>query len=192
MNFSLLKSHQFGRSTIEILGVLAIIGILSITGISGYAKVMEKMKIDNTINEVATIIRTIKNFYKDQKDYSALENKNIISWGVLPKNMVTGTETLRNPFNGNVKIRSISYNSGFVIVYNGLPKKACVAVASVDWGNSITHLFISPSGYELPRYFPKYLDNGEHDATELPLPVEHAVKDCWCTHSTCGIAFFFK
>lgn len=192
MRFSFFKNQQSGRSTVEILGVLAIVGVLSIAGISGYAKVMEKMKLDNTINEIAILIRTINVFYKDQKDYSNLETKNIISWGILPKNMITGSDTLRNPYNGDVKVRSVSYNAGYVIVYNGLPKKACVAVASVDWGKDITHLLISPSGYELPRYFPKYLDNGEHDATELPLPIEHAVKDCWCTNSTCGIAFFFQ
>ncbi|MBQ8785403.1 MAG: hypothetical protein IJZ59_05100 [Alphaproteobacteria bacterium] len=192
MNFLLSKSHQLGRSTIEILGVLAIVGVLSIAGISGYARVMEKMKIDNTIEEISMVISTIKNFYQSQGNYSALENKSIISWGVLPQKMITGNDTLVNPFNGDVKIRSISYDSGFVIVYNGLPKNACVAAASMDWGNGITHLFVSPSGYELPRSFPKYLDNGEHDATELPLPISHATKDCWCTHSTCGLALFFK
>ncbi len=196
MQFSFLKNQQSGRSTVEILGVLAIVGVLSIAGISGYAKVMEKMRIDNTIEQIATIIRNIQSFYKDQKDFSNLENKNIINWGVIvPKNMVVDSKTLVNPFNGSVKIRSISYDKGFVIAYNGLPKKACVAVASTDWGtkaSGITHLFVSPSGYELPRYFPEYLDNGEHPASELPLSIEQATKDCWCVNSTCGIIFFYQ
>ena len=196
MKFLLKKSQQTGRSTIEILGVIAIIGVLSIAGISGYAKVMEKVRIDNTIDQIATIIRNIQSFYKDQKDFSNLENKNVINWGVItPKKMVADSKTLINPFNGDVKISSISYDTGFVIAYNGLPQKACVAVASTDWGtkaSGITHLFVSPSGYELPRFFPEDLDSGEHPSSELPLSIEQATKDCWCIKSTCGIIFFYQ
>ena len=39
-----LKHSQWGRSMVEMLGVLAIIGILSIGGIAGYTKAMEKIK----------------------------------------------------------------------------------------------------------------------------------------------------
>ena len=45
----MMKQNQFGRSMIEMLGVLAIIGVLSVGGIAGYSKAMEKWKIDKTI-----------------------------------------------------------------------------------------------------------------------------------------------
>ena len=35
-----MKQNQFGRSMIEMLGVLAIIGVLSVAGIAGYSKAM--------------------------------------------------------------------------------------------------------------------------------------------------------
>ena len=40
-----MKNNQFGRSMIEMLGVLAIIGVLSVGGIFGYSKAMMTWKI---------------------------------------------------------------------------------------------------------------------------------------------------
>ena len=43
------RASQFGRSMIEMLGVLAIIGVLSVGGISGYTEAMRKYKVNKTI-----------------------------------------------------------------------------------------------------------------------------------------------
>ena len=43
------RASQFGRSMIEMLGVLAIIGVLSVGGISGYTEAMRKYKMNKTI-----------------------------------------------------------------------------------------------------------------------------------------------
>ena len=44
-------ANSFGRSMIEMLGVLAIIGVLSVGWIAGYFKAMEKFKINKTIEQ---------------------------------------------------------------------------------------------------------------------------------------------
>ena len=41
-----MRQNQFGRSMIEMLGVLAIIGVLSVGGIAGYSKAMIKWQIN--------------------------------------------------------------------------------------------------------------------------------------------------
>ena len=50
------KNSQFGRSMIEMLGVLAIIAVLSVGGIAGYSKAMEKFKVNKTISEYNTLM----------------------------------------------------------------------------------------------------------------------------------------
>ena len=55
---------QYGRSMIEMLGVLAIIGVLSVGGIAGYSKAMEKWKINRTINEYSMLMAGLLE-YKD-------------------------------------------------------------------------------------------------------------------------------
>ena len=52
-----MKQNQFGRSMIEMLGVLAIIGVLSVAGIAGYSKAMMMWKIDSAINQYTHIIQ---------------------------------------------------------------------------------------------------------------------------------------
>ena len=47
---------QYGRSMIEMLGVLAIIGVLSVGGIAGYSKAMEQFRINKAISEYSMLI----------------------------------------------------------------------------------------------------------------------------------------
>ena len=49
-------ANSFGRSMIEMLGVLAIIGVLSVGGIAGYSKAMEKYKLNKAIDEYSFMI----------------------------------------------------------------------------------------------------------------------------------------
>ena len=44
-------ANSFGRSMVEMLGVLAIIGVLSVGGIAGYSKAMEKFKTNKVIDD---------------------------------------------------------------------------------------------------------------------------------------------
>ena len=49
-------ANSFGRSMIEMLGVLAIIGVLSVGGIAGYSKATEKWKINKAVEQYSYII----------------------------------------------------------------------------------------------------------------------------------------
>ena len=46
------RRTQFGRSMIEMLGVLAIIGVLSIGGLAGYSKAMRTNRVNNAIDYI--------------------------------------------------------------------------------------------------------------------------------------------
>lgn len=47
---------QYGRSMIEMLGVLAIIGVLSVGGIAGYSKAMGKWKVNKISEEYSFVL----------------------------------------------------------------------------------------------------------------------------------------
>ena len=55
---------QFGRSMIEMLGVLAIIAVLSVGGIAGYGKAMEKFKLTKALDDYSMLINGLIE-YKD-------------------------------------------------------------------------------------------------------------------------------
>ena len=64
-------TYSFGRSMIEMLGVLAIIAVLSVGGIAGYSKAMEKFKINKMIDEYSYLINGILEHIDNLKKTSA-------------------------------------------------------------------------------------------------------------------------
>ena len=51
-----MKHNQFGRSMIEMLGVLAIIAVLSVGGIAGYSKAMDKFKMNKAVSDYSYML----------------------------------------------------------------------------------------------------------------------------------------
>ena len=62
---------QFGRSMIEMLGVLAIIGVLSVGGIAGYSKAMEKFKLNKAIEEYSYLINGMLDYVEFAQKYKS-------------------------------------------------------------------------------------------------------------------------
>ena len=75
---------QFGRSMVEMLGVLAIIGVLSVGGIAGYSKAMFKHKMNQTLDALSHAFNRIVEL--DGLNTYALEirTEDIIKYGIMP------------------------------------------------------------------------------------------------------------
>ncbi len=141
-----LHAVSSGRSMIEMLGVLAIIGVLSVGGIAGYSKAMEKFKINKTIQQIAEIATNIQTLYVQQDDFSGLSESTAVQMGIVPDDLKTsagryGGIEISHTFNGNVYI-DYDYDNpkSFSITFNGLPKEACMTLATTNWGSSSTGL----------------------------------------------------
>ena len=141
-----LHAVSSGRSMIEMLGVLAIIGVLSVGGIAGYSKAMEKFKINKTIQQIAEIATNIQTLYLQQDDFNGLDNATAVQMGVVPDDLGTsvnryGRIEISHAFNGIVYI-NYDYDNpkSFSITFTGLPKEACMTLATTNWGSSSTGL----------------------------------------------------
>ncbi|MCI7420999.1 MAG: hypothetical protein MSS98_04935, partial [Alphaproteobacteria bacterium] len=79
-------ANSFGRSMIEMLGVLAIIGVLSVGGIAGYSKAMMMWKINVAINQYAHIIQGM---IENQTSLRVLPHQHIdellLAMGIIPE-----------------------------------------------------------------------------------------------------------
>lgn len=129
---------------IEMLGVLAIIGVLSVGGIAGYSKAMMKFKTNKTIDQIAMTITNIRTLYAQQNSYD-ITDANAYAMGVVDDAMKTAAsgKSLKNAFNGFVKIGTgksgavgESGDGAFIVTFGGLPREACVAIATNDWGSN--------------------------------------------------------
>ena len=150
--------EQSGRSMIEMLGVLAIIGVLSVGGIAGYSKAMNKFKTNKVADNVAMIVTNIRTLYAQQQNYNGLNNKTAVEMGVVPDELITATPTgdddgLQNAFLGKVVIGAATVTGmdagtdsgkerGFFLTMGGLPREACVTLATNDWGSGYSSGFV--------------------------------------------------
>ena len=130
---------QYGRSMIEMLGVLAIVGVLSVGGIAGYSKAMQKFKINKTIDQVSQIVANIRTLYAQQTTYGSTQTWDFKQMGVIPDDMIWDSTYYLNPFNGIFHITSGNQigipEQYFAISIGGLSKEVCIALASYDWGD---------------------------------------------------------
>ena len=88
-----MKNNQFGRSMLEMLGVLAIIGVLSVGGIAGYSKAMEKFKVNKLISEYNMLIFGL---LEHQNNFFVPENSQNINETILALNLVPSTWKINN------------------------------------------------------------------------------------------------
>ena len=130
-------ANSFGRSMIEMLGVLAIIGVLSVGGIAGYSKAMEKFKVNKAIDGysmlVFGILEHIDNLRRSTADDTNIDVETLLALNIIPqswKNSNNSYNVIDN-YNNWVRVWKQS-GSGLVIdIYLSAP------AANAD-GNSVT------------------------------------------------------
>lgn len=163
-----MRVNEQGRSMIEMLGVLAIVGVLSVGGIAGYSKAMNKFKTNKAIDQVNMIGTAIRTLYSSQKDYNGLDNELAKKAGVIPAEMYStaSDSKITNAFNGSVTIAAADVNGadhGFSIKIDGLPRDACVTIATTDWGD----------GSDLAS-----IKVGTEEIDEFPVTISDANENC--------------
>ena len=77
-----MKKYLFGRSMIEMLGVLAIIGVLSLVGLAGFRIAMNYYKANETVHDVMLRATNVPMVYEDYlgifgQEYTFAELKKI-------------------------------------------------------------------------------------------------------------------
>lgn len=127
--------QEAGRSTVEMLGVLAIIGILSIAGIAGYSQAMAKQKMNKTIDQINVMNANVRALFGGQRTYKSLDTARAFKSGILTDE--TYDRTLQkgiNPYGGEIILASVGTGHAFSITYTGLPQEVCRGLAIVEWG----------------------------------------------------------
>ncbi len=197
-----LHAVSSGRSMIEMLGVLAIIGVLSVGGIAGYSKAMMKFKINKTAEQISQIVTNIRTLYLQQKDYNGLDNSSAIQMGAIPDDLTISSGDIKNIFGGNIRIYTSASSAAwldsvgdtddaFIISVHNLPKEACVALATMDWGTSSTGLIavsVNDDGLSSPSLIYPKCDGYANDyyvvgcpgssTVSVPIPVSSAATAC--------------
>ena len=150
-----MKQNEIGRSMIEMLGVLAIIGVLSVMGLAAYSKAMAKHKSNQMIQYITQTIQHTRIAFGTQRDYKGMgdsqaEIANVMfNADLAPKEMLVMDANgefakpyvFKNTFKGGFSMRYsdrtlVGDKAAFVIHLDGLPKTACIDIATAAWGGA--------------------------------------------------------
>ena len=133
--------------------------------------------------------------------------------GIIPTDLGTEISTneydskLKNPFNGSVYVFGHWQDKSFVITYQDIPKEACIALATYDWGSNYSSGLVSLSisnSWDMsgPLYaMTGYCEGGQDyryaacpgDANNpTPISVAIAAQKCDCEDSSCSIGWKFQ
>ena len=156
-----MEQNQQGRSMIEMLGVLAIIGVLSVMGLAGYTKAMAKYKSNTMVQYITQTIQNTRIAFGSQRDYKGMganqaEIVNVMfSADLAPKDMLIMDENgdfikpyvFKNTFKGEFSMRPadktiVGDNAAFIIHLDGIPRNACIDIASSVWGGAKSGGFV--------------------------------------------------
>ena len=208
-----MKTNDYGRSMIEMLGVLAIVGILSVGSLSGYSNAMLKYKTNRLSSETLEIIVNTRNTYLKQKNYKDISLDILSKVGAVPDNMYNRpgfVSEIYNAFNGRVKVFE-SFNGGtvplaFEIYNTGISTKGCIALATFDWGNDptsgFTALYIGEGNIDSAQMENIQLGTPSDetagiytigtDVNSIPLDVIRATMACKCRDNECTVGLKYR
>ena len=119
-----MKLNQFGRSMVEMLGVLAIIGVLSVGAIAGYSNAMLKFKTNKQASQIdllfSVVYRHIEDIKKNGYGFSWIPV--FIQKGEFPEDMYTSkTSTqIRDVFKSQYTLTY--HDTGYIALFSYLNK----------------------------------------------------------------------
>ena len=195
-----MKNNEKGRSMVEMLGVLAIIGVLSAGGLAGYSKAMFKHKLNTTMDQLTMLVTNIRTMYGTQENYDGLTVGQAYGLGIVAASASAGTahSKMINPFKGEVVLSDEEVKdgvdaSGFSVEYQGLPKEACIALATSDWGTGAGSGYIGVQVGPDADSFAATAETVTEIGVEgegIPMSVTDAIGGCGADTNTVKLYFY--
>ena len=133
----LVKSNQYGRSMVEMLGVLAIIGVLSVGGIAGYSKAMYKQKMNKSVDIVSKILMGLNELLlKNPNEDIFIDGvQNAVKLGILDKALCDASNICRLPIGAEIWV---NFTKSFGIIFNeGNRINLCIDFLSHHWETAL-------------------------------------------------------
>ncbi len=132
----LFKNNQYGRSMVEMLGVLAIIGVLSVGGIAGYSKAMYKQKMNKTVDIVSKVLMGMRELSSQNLEGSGpgfYQQQYAIKLGILDKSLCDDSNQCTLPIGNKIQV---SFSDIEIILSKG-SSNLCIDFLSHHWETAL-------------------------------------------------------
>ena len=139
-----MKNNQFGRSMIEMLGVLSIIGVLSVGGFGMVKKMQNSYDTNKIMEEISSFARKARIVTREYETTTDGLNQYLYDGKAYPEGVEY--DATAKQFNGTSGV-VYSFAQGedskilFTLTVSLLPEEVCMQIATADWGNSASSGF---------------------------------------------------
>ena len=161
------KKEEKGLSLIESAMVLALAATVTAGVMFYYQSASDSNKTQSAISEVMSATSAINGLYIGQSDYDSLSESVLKNSSAIPDNYKKG-EKIMNPFGGELKVGASGTSNkgifGYYLTLTGLPRSACISLATLNLGTSA-------AGYGIRISAP-----GNHTAFDATLASSNAKK----------------
>ncbi|HAI2091166.1 type 4 pilus major pilin [Escherichia coli] len=134
------KKAEKGLSLIESAMVLALAATVTAGVMFYYQSASDSNKTQSAISEVMSATSAINGLYIGQSGYTGLSASVLTNSSAIPDNYKTGTggnAKILNPFGGELQVGASNNNAfGYYLHLTGLPKSACISLATLNLGTS--------------------------------------------------------
>lgn len=135
------KKFEKGLSLIESAMVLALAATVTAGVMFYYQSASDSNKSQSAISLVMSATSAINGLYIGQAGYSGLDSSVLINSSAIPDTYKDKTKnSINNPFGG--KLIPVAANTtaagsfGYALTLEGLPKSACISLATLNLGTS--------------------------------------------------------
>lgn len=163
------KKEEKGLSLIESAMVLALAATVTAGVMFYYQSASDSNKTQSAISEVMSATSAINGLYIGQSDYGSLSESVLKNSSAIPDNYKKG-EKIMNPFGGELEVgASASSNGtfGYHLTLTGLPRSACISLATLNLGTSAAGYGIKISNPSSHTEFDAKLASGKAKKTAI-------------------------
>ena len=189
-------NNQYGRSMIEMLGVLSIIGILSVGGLAGFSEVITRHRVNKTVEQVITMASNLSQIGEQSGSYEGLSNDVAIRMKAISGGVSVSGSTLTNIFGGDITIEpsgllATTDTEAFAMTYTGLSSDVCIRLATQKWqsgqSGSLLGVGFAASEDGAASLKTSIILNcaGVGCAKSLPISITDAISLCNCSGDDC-------
>lgn len=142
------KKLEKGLSLIEASMVLALSAIVVSGVMFYYQSASDSNKTQSTISEVMSTIAAVNGLYVGQASYDGLNNGVLWNSSAIPQTYKGASPNITNPFGGTLTIQPGVNGSAnkYSLSLSGIPRSACVNIASMNLGTSLEGVGVGVSG----------------------------------------------
>lgn len=187
------KKEEKGLSLIESAMVLALAATVTAGVMFYYQSAADSNKTQSAISEVMSATSAINGLYIGQSAYTGLSETVLINSSAIPDNYKNRTTNkIRNPFGGELQVQPKGTGSGFGyhITLDGLPKSACVSLATLNLGTSAAGYGVNINTPANNSSFQATAGSGQ--AKNSTISPSEAATSCSNDNNTNTVTYFMK